>query len=281
MATAIIAYIPVIHQGYVQFIVRHPEATAIYLLTKEFLPTDNFLRKDIRVLDPSHLQTALHSLFPDRHIVFLDEKSVVALQQTELVMPDEEVTRSLAATYFSKSPIIWDSVFLRWDSQKSLAPVAVTADKTIAIDALHHRWLTQAGREAQKSSDWWRQVGAVLVKDDQVLLTAYNHHVPSEFEPYFNGDPRANFHKGEHIDKSTALHAEAGLITEAARTGQTLVGTHLYVTTFPCPNCAKLIAYSGITKLYFSEGYAMVDGESILKNKGVEIIQLSPATNHA
>ncbi|NCS97095.1 MAG: deoxycytidylate deaminase, partial [Candidatus Pacebacteria bacterium] len=84
-----------------------------------------------------------------------------------------------------------------------------------------------------------------------------------------DSDPRNSFHKGEHIELSTAIHAEAALIADAAKKGISLEGTQLYVTTFPCPACAKLIACSGITKLYFSEGYSMLDGEKILNDAGV------------
>jgi dCMP deaminase len=46
----------------------------------------------------------------------------------------------------------------------------------------------------------------------------------------------------------------------------------MYVTTFPCPPCAKMIAFSGVKKLYYAGGYGVLDGEAIMKSKGVEII---------
>src|SRR6185369_15532026 len=113
-------------------------------------------------------------------------------------------------------------------------------------------------KEAQKSSDMWRQVGAAIVKGKKIVLTAYNKHLPSDHTPYTNGDPRNNFHKGDHIEISSAIHAEAGLIAEAAKRGLKLKGLDMYATTFPCPPCAKLIAGSGIKTLYFAEGYAML-----------------------
>ena len=48
----------------------------------------------------------------------------------------------------------------------------------------------------------------------------------------------------------------------------------MIVTDFPCPPCAKLVAYSGIKKLFYLKGYAMLDGERILKDAGVEIIKI-------
>jgi dCMP deaminase len=135
--------------------------------------------------------------------------------------------------------------------------------------------MRQLFKEAAKSSDMWRQVGAAILKRKKTVLIAHNHHLPSEQSHYVHGDPRNNFHKGEHIEISTAFHAEASLIAEAAKRGIQLEGLDMYVTTFPCPPCAKLIAHSGIKHLYFAEGYSVLDGEAILKGAGVELILLT------
>ena len=47
----------------------------------------------------------------------------------------------------------------------------------------------------------------------------------------------------------------------------------MYVTDFPCPPCAKLIAGAGIAKLCFREGYAVLDGQDVLEAAGVEIVR--------
>jgi dCMP deaminase len=47
----------------------------------------------------------------------------------------------------------------------------------------------------------------------------------------------------------------------------------MYVTDFPCPPCAKLIAAAGISRLYFREGYAVLDGQDVLDAAGVEVVQ--------
>ena len=48
----------------------------------------------------------------------------------------------------------------------------------------------------------------------------------------------------------------------------------MYMTDFPCPPCAKLIAGAGVAKLYFREGYAVLDGRDVLEAAGVEIVQV-------
>lgn len=275
MNRIIVAYVPVIHQGYLRFF-NHFAGVPIFLLTKEL--TDHFrsLQKDIRALSPSQIETMLHALLPKREVMMADRAVLEALnqQEVEIIMPDEEVSRAVAAEHLEGRAITWHSVWLRWDRAKSTTDQEIEAHEVVSRSELDQHWLAAAAALKDKSADWWRQVGAVLVKDGQILSQSYNRHVPDEQQPYYDGDPRADFSRGEHIDASTALHAEAGLIADAAKTGMSLAGASLYVTTFPCPNCAKLIAYSGIKKLYFQEGYAMVDGQRILEDIGVEIIRV-------
>src|SRR5205823_2764345 len=52
-----------------------------------------------------------------------------------------------------------------------------------------------------------------------------------------------------------AVHAEMGVVTDAARRGVALRGATLYGTTFPCHNCAKHIVASGIKRLVYIEPY--------------------------
>ena len=111
-----------------------------------------------------------------------------------------------------------------------------------------------------------------MFRDGKAILTAYNAAVPDQYMPYIEGDPRSDFHKGVNVELSTSFHAEARLIAEAAQKGICLEGVEMYATTFPCPPCAKLIAYSGVKKLYYADGYGVLDGERILKDRGVEII---------
>jgi dCMP deaminase len=54
----------------------------------------------------------------------------------------------------------------------------------------------------------------------------------------------------------------------------------MYVTDFPCPPCAKLIAAAGVKRLYFREGYAVLDGESVLEAAGVEVRQVRVQPDH-
>jgi deoxycytidylate deaminase len=52
-----------------------------------------------------------------------------------------------------------------------------------------------------------------------------------------------------------AVHAEMGVITDAARRGVALRGSTFYGTTFPCHNCAKHVVASGAKRLVYIEPY--------------------------
>jgi deoxycytidylate deaminase len=51
------------------------------------------------------------------------------------------------------------------------------------------------------------------------------------------------------------VHAEMSAICDAARIGRSIRGSTLYVTTFPCHNCAKHILASGVRRVVFIEPY--------------------------
>ena len=131
--------------------------------------------------------------------------------------------------------------------------------------------MQMARREAEKSSDWWRHVGAIVPLRSKMLV-AHNEHVPSEYAQYAYGDIRDFIPAGTKSDVCSAIHAEKNLIAQAARDGISLLGRSLYVTTFPCSDCARVIAYAGIKQCFFGEGHASFDGVGVLKAYGVELI---------
>jgi dCMP deaminase len=275
MRKVLIAYIPVIHEGYKKFIESHADCEILYLFGPELINKFDYLSKEIRALDPQLVKKALDAMNIIKEVKVLtsEELNLLNNKVTSVVIPEEDVTIELANEFLPEATVILDKVFLRWDKHNSTKEQSVDVDQTISSEEFDQLIIKNIRETAdRKSSDWWRRVGAAVVKDGKVLLDGVNKHVPSAHTPYVNGDPRNAFHKGVNIDLSTALHAEAGLIAEAARQGLNLTGCAMYVSTFPCPGCAKLIAYSGISKVYYTGGYGMLDAESILKSQNVEIV---------
>lgn len=274
MKKVLVAYVPVLHEGYRKFFEAHSGAV-LYIFGKSLVEKDfPHLGKEIRALDPKIMKTIIESLQIFEDVKVLDANNLLKFQALEanFILPDEDVSIELAEKYLKSKKVIFEPVFLRLDKHKSMEEKPVEADQTISRDTKDHKIIELLKKEAEKSSDWWRRIGAAVVKDEKVILIAHNKHLPSEHSPYSVGDPRNNFHKGLGVELSTSFHSEAALISEAARKGVVLLGTSMYVTIFPCPPCAKLIANSGIKKLYYAGGYVLLDQDKILKSAGVEII---------
>jgi len=275
MKKLLLAYVPVLHNGYLRLFQEHADASELGILGPELIAQFPHLAKNLPALEPEKIATAVRSwnIFPK--VVVWDFPDLERCHNNPpdlIVSPDEDVTRALIADFLPVCKVKFLSIFLRRDKQSTLKPQAVVPGLTISQKRFDKEVMDAAAEMSAKSSDFWRQVGAAIVRDGQIILVTYNRHVPSAQTPYAYGDPRGNFKKGIHIELSTAIHAESALIAEAAKQGFSLGGADIYVTTFPCPVCAKLITYSGIKRVFFREGYSLTDGESILKENGVEII---------
>ena len=277
----VLLYLPVIHAGYEAFLQRHADAGEVLLLGPGFKTCFPSLAKDIRGLDAgraaSYLRSAgyLRTAAGGPRIAVVEPAGLAAAVTGDvLVVPDEQVMRDLTARYRLDDgrTIVFDRTFLRWDRNWSTAERPVSADTRTTIDELPRTLLGRAEEVAGRSSDWWRQVGAVAARDGVVQCYAWNRHHPTEYAPYLDGDPRDAFERGVRADLSTAIHAEAAVVAQAARDGIRLAGADLYVSTFPCPACARLIAETGFRRCFFARAYSVLDGEQVLRAAGVELI---------
>jgi dCMP deaminase len=294
MKPKIIVYLPVIHKGYLQLFEKHKTAD-IFIANKsliEFIDKEfDYLRKEIRSITPNQAEISLEALLPKRQISLIDTNDLMLLdnRDQEIILPKEDIFIWLAKNYLTKSKVKFDDTFLRWNRENSVKKNKITpTNEKLGKDSkssleIFNKLINKTNKDAKLSSDWWRQVGAIIFKESKqenkvdqpkIISIAHNQHLPSPYSPYINSDPRNSFHKGENIDLCTAIHAEAALIADAAKKGISLNGMSMYVTTFPCPPCAKQVAASGISKLYFKDGYSMLDGETILKNSNVKIIKI-------
>jgi dCMP deaminase len=89
------------------------------------------------------------------------------------------------------------------------------------------------------------KVGAVLVKDGNVISFGYNG-TPAGMD---NGCEENN------VTKDEVIHAEMNAILKAAKSGNAVDGSTLYLSLSPCQNCCKLIIQSGISRVVYLEGY--------------------------
>ena len=112
---------------------------------------------------------------------------------------------------------------------------------------------------AKRSPCLRRQVGAVLVKDKQILATGYNGPPSNTIHCEDIGCIRStkDIPSGERTELCRGLHAEQNVIIQAAKhVGGGIKGAILYCTTFPCITCSKMIINSGIESIVYSEFYS-------------------------
>jgi len=121
------------------------------------------------------------------------------------------------------------------------------------------------------------QVGAVIVKDNQILATGYNG-MPSGWEnvcetehEVWVGDHTKTEKTIQLKTKPEVLHAETNAIAKVAQSTESSQGSTLFCTHAPCIECAKLIYQSGITTLYYKEQYRDDSGVNFLKLSGVNV----------
>lgn len=114
-----------------------------------------------------------------------------------------------------------------------------------------------------------RQVGALIVKDGQIIADGYN------------GTPSGFDNTCEDCDGNThwyVLHAEANAIMKVARSMNSAKNSTLYLTMSPCKDCSKLVHQSGIRRLVYLHGYKDSSGIEFLEKAGVEVVQITDVT---
>jgi len=113
-----------------------------------------------------------------------------------------------------------------------------------------------------------KHVGAVIVRDKTILSTGYNGSV--------RGMPHCDDvgHMMENTHCIATVHAEANAIIQAAKNGTAIDGADIYVTASPCWNCFKLIANSGIRRIFYLEFYRDENVLTVAKQAGIEMRQV-------
>lgn len=135
----------------------------------------------------------------------------------------------------------------------------------------HEYFMNIAQQAATRSTCDRKNVGAVIVRDRTILSTGYNGSI--------RGMPHCDEvgHDMESGHCVGTIHAEANAIIQAAKNGVRIEGGEIYTTASPCWNCFKLIANSGIARIYFGEFYRDEKSIRIAKQLGIELIDLSAA----
>jgi len=126
---------------------------------------------------------------------------------------------------------------------------------------------------SKRSTCLRRRVGAVLVRDKNILATGYNG-APSKIEHCdITGciRERLRIPSGERHELCRGLHAEQNAFLQAALHGTSLKGASLYSTTQPCIICAKMIINAGIGEVVIRGDYPDRMSKEFLREAKVKL----------
>lgn len=128
---------------------------------------------------------------------------------------------------------------------------------------------------AQKSRCLRAKVGAIIVKDGEILVEGCNDIPHDEYDCRLIGCIRTQekIPSGHQREVCLGLCAEQYAISKAAERGIALNNATIYVSTYPCRVCCSLIVNSGIKRVVYSEKYPSVITQDILTDAGVEVVQ--------
>lgn len=98
------------------------------------------------------------------------------------------------------------------------------------------------------------QVGACIVSNDnRILSVGYNGTPNAIRDECFNWKKEGEWFESKY---AYVIHAEVNAILNFKGNTEALEGAIMYVTLFPCNECAKFIVQSGIQKIiYLSDKY--------------------------
>lgn len=125
-----------------------------------------------------------------------------------------------------------------------------------------------ARQVATRSTCDRKNVGAVIVRERTILSTGYNGSIRKMPHCDEVGHDMANGHC------VATVHAEANAIIHAARNGVRIENADIYCTASPCWDCFKLIANSGIRRVFYNEFYRCDRILAVADRVGIELIDM-------
>jgi dCMP deaminase len=127
---------------------------------------------------------------------------------------------------------------------------------------------------ARRSTCLRRQVGAVMVKEKNILATGYNGTPSGIRHCEETGCLREQLKvpSGERHELCRGLHAEQNAIIQAARHGVNISAATLYCTNSPCIICAKMLINAGVRQVVYLEGYPDGLSMDMLREAGMVVV---------
>lgn len=135
-------------------------------------------------------------------------------------------------------------------------------------------FLTITRQVAERSTCKRAKVGAVIVRDKNILATGYNgapaglaHCTEVGCLIYESKTPSGEIEENCY----RTIHAEINAIAQAAKNGVSIRDAAIYVTHTPCIHCMKVLINTGITKIFYERDYKANTVRDLLASTDVVI----------
>lgn len=130
----------------------------------------------------------------------------------------------------------------------------------------HEYYLGIAKEVARRSTCFRRSIGAIIIRDDQIISTGYVGAPRKTKDSFEHGGclrDKLNIPHGQRYELCRSVHAEQNAIINAARAGVSLLGGDMYIfgsvygedrpiDAFPCFICKKMIINCGLNQVISS-----------------------------
>jgi len=140
-------------------------------------------------------------------------------------------------------------------------------------------FMTITRQVAERSTCTRAKVGAVIVRDKNILATGYNGSPAGLPHCYDAGCLvyRSTTPAGELEENCfRTIHAEINAITQAAKNGAAIRGADIYITHTPCIHCFKVLINTGIRRIFYEKAYKLHTLEELRRYAEVELIEVGP-----
>lgn len=133
---------------------------------------------------------------------------------------------------------------------------------------------------SERSTCLRRHVGAIIVRNNQILSSGYNgapKNVPHCAETGCLRE-QLNVPSGERHELCRGVHAEQNAIIQAAVNGTSIRNSSLYCTNHPCSICAKMLINAEIRTIYIANDYPDDLAKQMLKDAEIDLYLYNKAT---
>lgn len=139
-------------------------------------------------------------------------------------------------------------------------------------------FMTITHEVAERSTCTRAKVGAVIVRDKNILATGYNgapaglpHCLDVGCLVYRSTTPSGEIEE----NCFRTIHAEINAIAQAAKNGHAIRDADIYLTHTPCIHCFKVLVNTGIKRIVFEREYKLHTIEELRRFTDVALAQVT------